>query len=1596
MNIGNYTKRILAVLLVAGLLSTCFPAYLHAEETDNYTETVTLQDDNYVSNEVFAMCDSEEEALSIAEEYSLATGIEFNLNEYAYGVAVYSIEDKDDALDPVIEAVNAGLNPELDLVEVYPDYYMELMSVERPDNSRENFNDPFTKSDSDKYQWYHEMIEDKLLWDEMELLKSANADPYDDIVYDGPLPDDFIDNLNDEVVAVIDSGINEYHEDFLLPGGGSVIVEPSDVAGAPTGYSDQNGHGSNVAGIIGNVSDNSKGGRGVAAGVKIMPINVCPDSSGKGITSSISTQAINLAAEKKKAYINGEAGGLNICVINMSIGGSSYSGGMNKAVQNAIDLGITVVAAATNSGSSDYGYPASYDNVISVASVNSYYVKSVFSNYGDKISISAPGGERKGITIEEIGVHESGEDCYASYMGADASYAGFHGTSQASPMVAACAALLYAKNPDITPLEVKMQMEATAKRVYGSYRIGAGCLNVAEALGVTRDVEAPVPDVEPGMVMPSGFDVNLSIPGISLSDYEGSIYYTVDGSDPDLRDYDNTYKLDLSNPEAIHFEYNEMLNNDTETLKVISVLFGKKSEIVSYQYKYYLGDDIPVIARTDGAYMEDGSLEIAPDKTIGLKLYDKKSGEEIKANWISSDPFTVLVDAKGRVSGINLSDTGTLIRALPVSDKYMPIDIPVYVKKSAEWLELDPFVGEEVIEMYYGDTYDLCDTWRIIPEEASQTVKYETSNSSVIEVDNQGLVRALKAGSAVITISAADGSGVKDTVSFKVCSDLSGLVIESSSGKDYISAEGTMRFKLKSDNYMPVPKNADIFWDFSPDSKMQGIEYYAQIDNKTGAVTAKSNSYISYPIDVEVIAESLYFGVSAEYDFTIYPKLRTLKINSDYSDPYGCYSRTDSVFYLKSYKSFDLNEYFDDIVIASPNYCAKSFVYKSSNENVAYIVPSEEGIDGNSLGVLKTRAPGSATLTISSTDGSGISIRISIVVLDTVSIKNTSAVDCISPGKSLSFKLITDSGKTVPDGNVTWSVSGVKTNSGFEMVNLVDVNAKTGVVTMKPQTYSEVRDFLKRTSGSGFDYLIVSAVYYPSKDSDFCYRAARNLKIVPTLTAMVKIRDNAGNDISELNFSRIGDKTVIYPYSLPDVALNSGYIFSSSNPSVVKVDSNGEIEAISKGTAYVNVTAGDLSGKKARVKVIVDYPYVKQISLSETTVYLRTPINEGMSEPVDTKYKETVDFKVTKIAPAEALQDVSVTSLNENIARVKRKDGCDVNDPVYTIEPVNKGTARIRVTALDGSNKSAYIRVNVVRPNINFTLRLGNGLNTLNASESKSLKLITEGNPSSKAVRYYLCGQEMNEYVTLNSLTGTIKVKNAKTIGTEERLIYVYARAEDEWHYTSEPLMIRINPGIVYINELHVKSSNSRYDIASGTKINMKALCNENATDKKITWHIYDEDAGNPGFPKAEEGSMYATVNKNGVVTVKSDIQNRVKVYVKAVAVNGEHVESSAVPLSVYPRIKSITVAGNSSVYIGDYIELEADTISTGSDEAFSEFKVTYSTGAAKVYLEPNPVTGKYDGTHIRVYGLKKGRTKIVFASLDGSGKKTSFYVNTL
>lgn len=258
------------------------------------------------------------------------------------------------------------------------------------------------------------------------------------------------------VVAVVDTGVNYNHIELS----GQMWTDPSN--SSYKGYDflnndndplDDDGHGTHVAGLIA-AAKNASGGVGVASSqVKIMAVKVL-DSTGGSVSTVVN--GISYAVSKGAQ------------VINMSLGASGSDNTIKTAVQNAVNAGVVVVAAAGNSSveisASKFFVPAGYakdiEGMISVGSIDTKNLAlSSFSNYSTAyVEIAAPGAEDSARRSDTGGL-------YSTYL---SSYARLSGTSMASPLVAGSAALaiglLKSMGKTPTPSEIEYLLKASSKR----------------------------------------------------------------------------------------------------------------------------------------------------------------------------------------------------------------------------------------------------------------------------------------------------------------------------------------------------------------------------------------------------------------------------------------------------------------------------------------------------------------------------------------------------------------------------------------------------------------------------------------------------------------------------------------------------------------------------------------------------------------------------------------------------------------------------------------------------------------------------------------------------------------------------------------------------------------------------------------------------------------------------------------------------------------------------------------------------------------------------------------------------------------------------
>ena len=286
-------------------------------------------------------------------------------------------------------------------------------------------------------------------------------------------------------VAVLDTGVA--YEDFgkfrKAPDfGGTVFLTGFNIFTRDSHANDDNFHGTHVASIIAEETDNSSGAAGIAFRSAIMPVKVL-DHDGFGSNSGI--------AEGIDYVTNFRQGGVNpVKVINLSLGGGTRSQTLENAINRAVAAGITVVASAGNDNTSPVDYPAAFANVIAVGSVDGRKVKAPYSSFGADLDLMAPGGD---IRRDDNGdgrpdgvLQQTFDPATAATQGRydDFAYYFVVGTSQAAPQVSALAALL-ARQGVTDPRAIQSIMEKTAEDLGASGRddqFGWGLIRPSEAL----------------------------------------------------------------------------------------------------------------------------------------------------------------------------------------------------------------------------------------------------------------------------------------------------------------------------------------------------------------------------------------------------------------------------------------------------------------------------------------------------------------------------------------------------------------------------------------------------------------------------------------------------------------------------------------------------------------------------------------------------------------------------------------------------------------------------------------------------------------------------------------------------------------------------------------------------------------------------------------------------------------------------------------------------------------------------------------------------------------------------------------------------------
>ena len=274
------------------------------------------------------------------------------------------------------------------------------------------------------------------------------------------------------IVAVVGTGISRVSDlettDFLA--GYDFINDNADAT-------DDQGHGTHIAGTIAQSTNNAFGSAGIAPEASLMPVKVL-SIGGNGTVADIA-EGIRYAADH------------GAHVINLTMVGDGNSLFLQKAIDYADRKGAIIISPAGNSGRTAAAYPARYRHVLGVAALDSKGQKAPYSNGGAGVDISAPGGwiegeDPTGGIIQNTFDRRMQVSIFAPYQG----------TSMAAPHVSGVAALIHSIG--ITdPSEIGTILTRSVQRLHRDARndYGAGKLDASAAVKMAQQPTRPPPNL---------------------------------------------------------------------------------------------------------------------------------------------------------------------------------------------------------------------------------------------------------------------------------------------------------------------------------------------------------------------------------------------------------------------------------------------------------------------------------------------------------------------------------------------------------------------------------------------------------------------------------------------------------------------------------------------------------------------------------------------------------------------------------------------------------------------------------------------------------------------------------------------------------------------------------------------------------------------------------------------------------------------------------------------------------------------------------------------------------------------------------------------
>lgn len=1118
---------------------------------------------DYAEGEVVLLVDTQEEAEQVAAAYHA------QIEKFEYGVLTLKLGEG----DSVVKAMRVAADEQVNLPAVWPNYYVYAFGEEPliDTASAENTDDDLIEIETTEYELETLGLAGDAAGESDGLSYSAAVytDPYlspyytryqyHHAVIGSPQAWEAGYTGSGVKVAVIDTGVNASNTDL-----------PAVTGVGNNATRDVSGHGTHVAGIIA-ASANGQYGVGVAPDAQLYAANALPNEDGSG---TIDDSLVAVRA------VTGQAGAtLTVDVINMSLGSLGYSGPFQQVITAAYNKGVAIFAAAGNDGGNNYNYPACYDNVISVAATDQGNARASFSNYNNKVDLSAPG-----VSIWSTDAFE-GTDGHATYIEME-------GTSMACPVAAGEAAVILSANPaelqgKTGGAKVDALLELMKKNAIkvGS-GMGAGITNLANVFNISMIAEKPKnPDIQ------IAADGELQKVTVTMSaQSKTTIYYTINGKNP-------VFKNGIPDANTViytaPFEINDRAKGDVRAIAVNES--GICSSVVkkTYTLKPYVTDitisGVNQVAKGKNIQLSAAvTPTYAANKAVTWEIYTEVSGQpgqKIDKNTDKTLKTGVSITNKGKVAASKSAKPGTYIVKVTAKDEkkdsagnviHTPFSTTYAVtvtdavkvnsvKFTTNKLTLviptvtsSDLVTEAGFEAKQKDGSDA----------AASEFKWSSNKEAVATVDANGVVTPHKAGKAVITALANDSSGKKATCTITVQQLATGVTITGSS----VVGKG------KSNTYKAVVAPADatnkkVTWSLLEDGQPVDANRAKAIGvsiNASGKLSTTKNAtpgtYQIQAVTKDTAAQTAVKEVTVKggliTKITVTPQTTTIfrKANA-----WGVPTQT-AVDVKVEGSNADLTAY----EITSSD--AKGSIVTITND-----VKNENGTSSFTIKATE-KATGKVTVTLKATDGSNKSAKCTINVNNPISgiriAPSGGNNECVAKGKSLQLKATLESGYgKISNKKVDWVLATNEQNPR-PITSQTDKTLKTG---MKISTSGKV-SASKNAKDGWYN------VYAIAKDGSA--QAVYYIHVAAPTTRLEVSGFSKGITVLKENWSGAA--------YIDSNTRQGGYSFSSSNPEVISVriyaQTGQHMEFVTgkKGTATITVKALDGSGKQVKYKVKVD------------------------------------------------------------------------------------------------------------------------------------------------------------------------------------------------------------------------------------------------------------------------------------------------------------------------------------------------------------------------------------------------------------------------